>query len=391
MSTRLSRFRALMARLEPASDPAEAVSEGLYVERGRYSPAHRLAERMALKPDAALLLVGGIGSGKTTELRVVEQRLSAFEDMVAIYVDVSRYHDLADLKAGALLAAAGLGLERWTQLLGAQESFRKWAYEYRGPPLTLGDILGQPKGVQVRSGLLTDPDRLSIHTRELITELQDAVNVATGGDRKVLFIFDSLDRLTDPTEFTKVIDQDLRALKSAGHGVILTGPSALLYGKNRELLSHFDHFETQPYVDVKEDMEATAFLHRILRRRADESLLGDDEIDALVDWSGGVVRDLIALTQSSVQEAYFAGNERVTTVDVLRAAGDFGRTHMLGLGRDDVALLQNVRSTGALNSYTDAALALLTSRRILEYRSDRPRHVVHPTLVPFLERLAKAS
>src|SRR5580704_14309461 len=92
-SDRLERFRLLMARLDPAGDPAHALTAGFYVPPAGSASA-RIAARLALASSSTHLLVGGVGSGKTTELLDVKRRLDQLADTCALYVDVTRRHDI---------------------------------------------------------------------------------------------------------------------------------------------------------------------------------------------------------------------------------------------------------------------------------------------------------
>ena len=67
----------------------------------------------------------------------------------------------------------------------------------------------------------------------------------------------------------------------------------------------------------------------------------------------------------------------------------FGRTLLLGLGSDDLAKLQAVRTQGSFVPVSDKDLALLMTGRVLEYRGRRTRYAVHPTIRPLLEQLAE--
>ncbi|MGH9658173.1 MAG: hypothetical protein ACRD96_06490, partial [Bryobacteraceae bacterium] len=57
-----------------------------------------------------MALVGGIGSGKTTELLLTQRVLSRHSDAVNIYVDLADYTDLSELNTGAILATVGMRL-----------------------------------------------------------------------------------------------------------------------------------------------------------------------------------------------------------------------------------------------------------------------------------------
>ncbi len=57
-----------------------------------------------------MALVGGIGSGKTTELLLTMDRLRRHEDAVNLFLDASEFTNFSETNPGALLAAIGLRL-----------------------------------------------------------------------------------------------------------------------------------------------------------------------------------------------------------------------------------------------------------------------------------------
>ena len=105
---RLLRFRGLRARLDPSGDPADATPE-LYVEVPG-SVSSRLAAELSLAPTSRHLLVGGIGSGKTTELLATQRFVSQIPDVRALYIDVSKRHDIAKMASGVVAVQVGLEL-----------------------------------------------------------------------------------------------------------------------------------------------------------------------------------------------------------------------------------------------------------------------------------------
>ena len=109
MSDRLKFFRRLMSAFEGTSNPQRAVERGFYVNLPN-NPVGELARRIEVSPWSTRMLLGGIGSGKTTQLLLIQNALNELEDIKAIYVDVSLVTDISDLKPGALIAIIGLEL-----------------------------------------------------------------------------------------------------------------------------------------------------------------------------------------------------------------------------------------------------------------------------------------
>ena len=105
---RLARFRAIRAKLDPAGDPANAM-DTFYVD-SPHSVSARLAAELAIAPASSHLLVGGVGSGKTTELLALQRRMATVPDTAALYVDVSKQHDIARMTPGAVISQVGVAL-----------------------------------------------------------------------------------------------------------------------------------------------------------------------------------------------------------------------------------------------------------------------------------------
>ena len=71
-------------------------------------PIHvALANTAELTRGSQMALVGGIGSGKTTELLLTLKELKRHADAVNVFVDMAEYTDLSEMSTGAILAAAG--------------------------------------------------------------------------------------------------------------------------------------------------------------------------------------------------------------------------------------------------------------------------------------------
>jgi len=78
----------------PARDPIEA---GLVCEDLQRFLFRNLAGRADLEPGSQQLLVGGIGSGKTTELLLAERWLHEQGHMLPLYIDISAETDLSNI------------------------------------------------------------------------------------------------------------------------------------------------------------------------------------------------------------------------------------------------------------------------------------------------------
>jgi hypothetical protein len=406
MMTRLERFRSYMARLNPAGSALKAVRDGLYVPRPGRSAADEIAARLELDPTSSHLIVGGIGSGKTTQLLITRDRLAELPDTHAEYIDVADMHDLTQLRPGILIVLAGLALSRLVEkpkdnaTRSALRQFRRWAdgelEQIEVDPRDHGwepdepdyDHDGPLYEVIEHKPLLVPPEKpidASVqHKASLLSHLRTAASVRAP---HVVLLFDSLDRLSEPSVFAAVVEEDVRAIQRTGVGLALVGPLASMYGSHRSVTDHFQHFYLHGAVDVRSDAAGRAFVVDLLRHRASADLLPDTSAARLAEWSGGVLRDLIALARAAGEEAYMRGAERVEEEHVNTAADAFGRQLVFGLGASEIEVLRRVAAKGNFVQTSDRDVALLVTRRILEYPSGHPRFAVHPTVVPLLHQL----
>lgn len=347
---RLERFRAARTRLDPAGDPADATA--FYVDTP-HAVSSRIAAELALAPASSHLLVGGVGSGKTTELLAIERRMTDVKDVVTLYVDVSKQHDIARLASGALAEDVGHGLaERMGRRFTGDT--RPWDSDLPNP---------------------------------MWPELQDLLEELRASGSRCAVLVDGLDRLVDIRDFERVIHSDVNELIRLGVGVVLVGPLRAMYGIDRALVQRFDGFHYQPWIDVSAGRDGRDFLIGVLTRRAAD-MFDPQTIASLVASSGGVLRDLLSLSQSALVETYMNGSERVGPREVASAIDAFGRKHMQGLRPAELTALRRVLVGGDFIQTSEDDLALLMTRRVLEYRTDnRPRYALHPTIELLVQAL----
>jgi hypothetical protein len=259
-------------------------------------------------------------------------------------------------------------------------AFGYWEeFEYPDP--------GEPDEHHV-SGILVPPDPLKPEVENVRSLTEPIVEGLHQAWPRVVVLLDGLDRMTDMAAFEQVIEHDVKALSSLGVGVVLVGPLKALYGIERAVGQHFDQFHYQPWMDPAAAPGADSFLTSVLKKRMG-SAIDAGELEDLVRKSGGVLRDLLSLAQSACVEAYMRGDDTIDVFDVASAVDSFGRKHMQGLRSAEIEVLQRVLAKGTFVQTSEDDLALLMTRRVLEYRSNgRPRYAVHPTIAPFLKEMA---
>jgi hypothetical protein len=387
---RLARFRELRARLDPSGDPAAAMAE-LYVE-GPGSVSARIAAELSLAPRSSHLLIGGVGSGKTTQLLATHELVWQVHDVRALYIDVSKRHDIAKMAPGVVVVQVGLELasdlnptpqtEPFTKRLReiAHGYFEPWVPDYEDDDREQGDMV---------PGLLVPPEQIAANVQQALQPLEGLLGVLRDKSEHLIVMLDGLDRMTDMQAFEQIVIHDVKALTSAGVGVVIVGPLRALYGIDRTVTERFDSLHYQPWIDVRQVPSGRVFLSEVLRKRVPAAAFSDPGIDEIVLASGGVLRDVLTLAQSACVEAYLNGSDRVDLAEVDRAIDTFGRKHLQGLRPAELEVLQRVRTKGSFVQTSEDDLALLMTRRVLEYRNqNQPRYAVHPTIEKLLQELA---
>lgn len=417
VTTRRERFREYMARLRPAENPARAIAEGLYVRRESGSAGDEIISRLELEPSSTHLVVGGIGSGKTTQLLVTEAALNQVEDTRAIYIDVSEIHDISKMKPGVLVVVAGVVLAR--SLAAEEEDFNDARYKARVAIQRFAhghvkwvrvpddmDAFGSEDDYYPDDGEYVQDEQPAFLAPPRREELLPEVEEASGLLRAVweplktdkpnlVLLFDSLDRLTDMDAFGKAVEQDVQALRKLGIGVVLAGPLRMMYGAHRIIVTERfeENFYPQMAVDVTRDEQGRRFLIDVLHKRVPPAVLPEEACLRLLEYSGGVLRDLISLTRAAVDGTFRAGSQRVEVSHVEAAARAFGERFLFGLRKHEIDTLLRLQKTGIFTGSSDDDLALLTTQRILAYAAEGGswRYVVHPTLLPLIRQLQEAS
>jgi len=118
-------YRPFLESLNAIAPSRDILARDLIVSRD-HDPTDRhqppiyevLADAAELNRGAQLALVGGIGSGKTTEMLLTQKILNRHSDAVNVFVDMAEYTDLNELNPGAILATIGLRIYSWLKKNG---------------------------------------------------------------------------------------------------------------------------------------------------------------------------------------------------------------------------------------------------------------------------------
>jgi Cdc6-like AAA superfamily ATPase len=392
-----------MAAFEGSANPSKAIKSGYYVPEPGKSVSDLIAARIALRPTSTHLILGGIGSGKTTQLLMTLRKIDELPSTYSQYIDVSLSINISEVKPGALIAIVGLELAKVISDNGdglVNENINiinKLAYGYSEPAkFLLGQRIHPTSAASVgsrqlaaaneyrHSGILSPVSKKQ--SNELISAVKKLYEAAKKKYEHIVFLFDGLDRLDDSKSFSQMIVSDMRELSAIGIGSVVVGSVRIMYEEftRSTLEQSVDYFEYKSCWDVENDPSAYAFFESILKQRATEGFIESDAIDSIIRYSGGILRDLINITQASIEEAYLIGDENLKLIHVEKAAETFGRGKLLGLTKSDIDTLQEFANGRLLFPSSDVEIKLLITGRIIEYKNPVRRCIVHPVLLQML-------
>jgi hypothetical protein len=368
-----------------------------------------MAARAVLAPGSQQIVAGGIGSGKTTELLLAQKWLHEQPNTLALYIDVGAETDLTTLNTGAVLASIGTHLLKHVEEQGVLspaiasiqqrinafafgQTDRVWVPDYYAPPPDHDDdYFDQEPGHYVTR---TTPGKLKPQFPPMRREIErfretlsETVGAARGLGKTLVMLLDGLDRLMAAEKFWDVVHQDFRLLRGLQVSLLAAAPLAILYGKGRPIADYFDHVH---HLAVH-DPAVSRFPMQVAKKRGAAQLIGPKELRSLCLASGGVLRDLVSLVHNGATEAYLDGSDRIRRPYASAAIRKLGESYLLGLGQFDVSLLTRLQAGGSFSTDDARHMALLVTRRVLEYQEPHPRYEVHPALSPFLEGESRRS
>lgn len=375
----------------PEHDPREPDQPPIHIA---------FANAAELTRGVQLALVGGIGSGKTTELWLTNKILKRHRDAINILIDLAEITDLNKLNPGAVLIAIGMQLYRKIKRPRSEEStsaFKKlqelahgttkWVQPEDSDDFAPGvDFDEDVALVPVHTPGLLKPRFPAIH-REVADVLDLVTEIARPlleSDAQITVIIDGLDRLIQPERFRQFAEQDLRALRGTPISLIAAAPLLLWFDKSRFLQDYFDEVKHLPA--AISDPEESDFLNQILVRRGAADLMDTHEISEISRFSGGVLRDLITLARTSAEAAYREDKDRIDASHVRSAVRQLGKRYLVGLGKTHRARIRRLIENDEFLLESPVSKELLVNRQVLEYFSNgRDSFAVHPALKEVLQ------
>lgn len=299
--------------------PVTSFAQALYVDPPDGGAHEKIARWIRREPEAHLLMLGGIGSGKTTELLGARATLEREGLSHAWHVELDAYFDLSTPREGMLVTLAGLAMVAALERAGAR-------IDALLHPVTVA----LHRSLRVRRGavpaLVRDeyldrsvsaPARPVTALAESIKPLVDRRSALERGQRNITLLIDSMDRRREVDGFLAMTGEDLPVLRNFGIGVAIVGNLGWRASLGAEERARFHEVWSQPAHAPESERDAS-FLSEVVERRAPD-LFAAPVMRRVVEASGGVMRDLLTLARQSAYEAMDDHAERVDLAHAERA------------------------------------------------------------------------
>lgn len=419
--------------IRPVTDPK------LRVEREtRYNPMVELDRRLRLPIGQSCYgVAGSVGSGKSTELLAVADRLT--DGAMVVFVDLWRHFESSVRDPGALdhlqpwelIGLLGLGViragtERFGHRWGAErEQLAKalgafGATDASGPSVDVSKLAGGiavaaggAAGVAAGIGLklleaatdsVTWDWRIGMRDRKRSSDQEpqvrrvlDATNAVIDAlldayDRKLVIVVDGLDRVRVAATFEDLFVES-NLLQELGCDVIVCAELGLVQRYRARLrLSKTFELTNIPVArpdDPTADGAGIGFFEQVVRRRLDsmdvvvpEASFSAPMIHRLAWCSGGRLRDFMSLVREVAIRGLMDDVEVVSPAAIEEVVDNLRREREGGLNSDEIGELQRVlddpkhRLPGG-----EVALTLLDKHLLLAYPNESTWYLPHPVLM----------
>lgn len=322
--------------------PASGTRDGLYVTPPDGGLHGWIVSQCAREPQSHLLALGGIGSGKTTELLHARDALLARGGFLPSHLPLDAYFDLGSLTQGQLLTLAGLAMlkalaDRGEPIVG---SLRDIAVRLHG---FVRSDRPAPEALLLSAFLQHRAMAPAIAVEDLWAELAPLIERwrKTQASRNgIVLLIDALDRRPFD-DFLDVTRDDLPRLRDLGVAVVIVGNLAWRHRHTADLDASLHGFRAQLLYDPALGPHAD-FLREVVERRA-PGLFPKDVLQALVQASGGAMRDLLHLARETVYEARALGEEAPSFGSLHKALTQMRESRLATLNNDQWHALEQLQ------------------------------------------------
>lgn len=357
-----------------------------------------------------ILLTGHRGSGKSTELLRLKQKLEK-NGVFTIYLDAEEQLDINDINYLDVLLC--IAKEIYHQLDEKNISLNegllndlilwfadrviedKESTDYQAAisakaeakvPAFFVTLFARLTGDIKAGSSRRETTRLVLEKEKsvFIQKLNDLIgdaktSVTKAGHKDLVLIVDGLEKMPyrlladSQSTHAHLFVHNSEQLKAPNCHIIYTVPISLIYSDNQ--LDHFGMTEVIPMVKLND--KGISDLKEVIAKRADISLLFQDPnaVEELIKISGGVMRDLIHL----LRECSNTDEAKIRDEDINRAKKKLTFTYERLVKNNEIEALHFVDKEKRVTGEKEYA-RLLNQRLVLEYYNGKRWADIHPAV-----------
>ena len=386
-----------------------------YAERPEEASITPLMEELLLDPsdDDKTLFTGHRGSGKTTEMARLEEKLCPTHTVVRF--NAESLLNVGDVHYADLLVVLGSQVFQAARRSGARLDKKRldnllfWyitrVFEEDEKRRLESEVGGELDAVFAKFSvkLTTDAPRrqkvraeTQAHLSDLLERLNDLLEeLRVKAGRRTLAIVDGLDKMLDLNQVRDLFCQGANALMGPYCRVVYTVPLALYHTDDfQQVRMSFPRNSALPNIKTVEQdgtpcPDGRQALLEVLNCRLMPGLLAPEAAGRLVELCGGVLKELIALARNTVLKARRVRGEKGPALpeDVEYAARQVRNTYRGGLTKEQYQDLWRIYS-GEPFVNSEVSRSLLHNLSLLEYDGGNAWWGIHPIVRPLLEERA---
>lgn len=407
-----TNIRDALRNLDPAHSLNVSELETFYVKR-EGSPIERIAIALEEAYPQKLLFTGHRGNGKSTELAQLERRLE--EEFFVVRYALKNVLDLYDLNYIDLLlsivlqmvtkvSSEDVNLSKATRAsleslwsFGQEIEFESNKAKTQGAEASIGisEFLATflRLGVRVKSEHAT---RVAMREKvqHRIGDLLEGIDTMSRDieqktNKKVLCIVEDLDK-ADLAEAKTIFYENGSSISSPELSIIYTFPVALSHSDEfMQIKNYLASNYTLPNFKLEnkkggDHAVGKEALKQLLACRVSKDLFEKEALDKLVEYSGGVPRQLIFLAREACLEARVDEADKVTLDHVIEAVARERQNFARMLSKEQRRLLKNVKQKRDIDQIENHR-TLLHNLSVLEYSNHDIWYNVNPLVENLLD------
>lgn len=419
MQDLLEKFRRLTHIFDPIYKPIDENSaNSYYIPEIHEDYRGQLDSVLDLNDNAKLLVAGQPGCGKTTLLRDMARTLQK-SGRVVVFVDLETCVAIGDLDPAEVYLAT------LVELLESKDA------QTALPGSSLQQCLSFIAELQLSQKPPSDPTPIARILKRHLENLRDSPELRAAlrsliekknctdpfeildsllqhlSNRRPVIILDGLDKIPPERAKQTFLGNRKKPMAETAGAAIVTIPISIVYEPTYNVLSdRYNNADSAvlPAVRLWQfDMEKRTrsrspkgfeILKKIVAARVDPidpAMILETTVERAVEASGGNIRVLARLIQSSAVKAYAHRRDSIEPEDVEAAIGDQREAFRRAYDPRFLPLLRRVHREYRLDDSTETAKDLLYGLWVMEYRNGDIWYSLPVPVEQLLQRLERSS